>query len=639
MILISAFSVILIGLFNNFSNRIIVAICIIGFLPLFCDKKSRFIISFIILTFVLVSYPIEKTFFESGRVIEIRDKYYLISDGLSKIVLYTDEALSLDDKVNINQKVKSINYYDNFNLSTYIDYCRANNIIGTISKNDLKVIRSKFSIRKIIYNRCLKSSNKWILQLLFKNSMEIESDKKFFITQSSLHISFFASLVKSVLSLLFYEKTANRIVFVIILLLGLFFNFPYGYVRILISLALFYFIADKRKRLSYEILILAFYKPYYIKTISFLIPMGIKVINCFLKEKRLFLIYFYIIIIQLSFYGQIDIIAIISFAFLKSIFGMVYLLALVFCLFPFEIKLDKYLINSLEIIDNFPKVEFSGTFNLVLLFIILFLIIKYFETIKNKYLLGLMLVFLVNNNRLLFSPIYTVTFLDVGQGDCSLITFPYSSKGLLIDVAGNVYKDIGKDIIIPYLNSLSIKSIDVIISHDDYDHCGGLQSLVNNFKVNNIYRKKQEKFTFESLNVYTLLHDENYQDVNDNSIISYFKINQFYFLYLGDVSKEIEYKLVEKYDNLQIDVLKLSHHGSNSATSEKMLATYDIPLAIISAGRNNFYNHPPIEVIERLNQFNIPFLSTKKNHAIRFYVLNHLLIYQTSSGQWGFLLK
>ncbi len=229
--------------------------------------------------------------------------------------------------------------------------------------------------------------------------------------------------------------------------------------------------------------------------------------------------------------------------------------------------------------------------------------------------------------------------IDVGQGDCSLITFPYSSKGLLIDVAGNIYKDIGKDIIIPYLNSLSIKSIDVIISHDDYDHCGGLQSLVNNFKVNNIYRKKQEKFTFESLNVYTLLHDENYQDVNDNSIISYFKINQFYFLYLGDVSKEIEYKLVEKYDNLQIDVLKLSHHGSNSATSEKMLATYDIPLAIISAGRNNFYNHPSIEVIERLNQFNIPFLSTKKNHAIRFYVLNHLLIYQTSSGQWGFLLK
>ncbi len=91
---------------------------------------------------------------------------------------------------------------------------------------------------------------------------------------------------------------------------------------------------------------------------------------------------------------------------------MVYLLALVFCLFPFEIKLDKYLINSLEIIDNFPKIELSGTFNLFLLFIILFLIIKYFETIKNKYLLGLMLVFLVNNNRLLFSPIYTVTFLD-----------------------------------------------------------------------------------------------------------------------------------------------------------------------------------------------------------------------------------
>ncbi|NLZ75510.1 MAG: MBL fold metallo-hydrolase [Erysipelotrichia bacterium] len=637
--MISAFSVILIGLFNNFNNRIIVAICIVGLLPLLCNKKNRFIISLIIFTFILVSYPVEKTFFESGRVIEIRDKYYLLSDGLNKVILYTDEILSLDDKVKVNQEVKSINYYDNFNLSTYKDYCTANNIIGTISKNDLKVIESKFSIRKMIYNKCLKSNNKWILQLLFKNSMEVESDKKFFITQSSLHISFFVGLLKSILSIFFYEKTTNRIAFVIILLLGIFFNFSYGYVRILISLILIYFIEDKRKRLAYEILILSFYKPYYIKTISFLIPIGIKVINCFLKEKKIVLINFYIMIIQLCFYGQVDVISIISFTFFKSFFDFIYLLALIFCFLPIEIKLDKFLIDFLAIIDRIPKIELSGTFNLVLIFFILFFITKYFETVKNKYLLGLILVLLINNNRLLFSPIYTISFLDVGQGDCSLITFPYSNKGLLIDVAGNIYKDIGKDIIIPYLNSLSVKSVDVIISHNDYDHCGALQSLVDNFKVNNIYQEKQEKFTFQDLNVYTLLYDENYQDINDNSIISYFKINQFYFLYLGDVSKDVEHKLVEKYDNLQIDVLKLSHHGSNSASSEKMLATYNIPLAIICAGRNNFYNHPSSEVIERLNQFNISFLSTKKNHAIRFYVLNHLLIYQTSLGQWGFLLK
>ncbi|MGI6608754.1 MAG: ComEC/Rec2 family competence protein [Erysipelotrichaceae bacterium] len=229
--------------------------------------------------------------------------------------------------------------------------------------------------------------------------------------------------------------------------------------------------------------------------------------------------------------------------------------------------------------------------------------------------------------------------IDVGQGDCSLITFPFSSRGLLIDAAGNIYKDVGKDIIIPYLNALSIKSVDVIISHDDYDHSGALSSLVDNFNVCSIYKEKQKVFSLANLSIYTLLHDEKYEDINDNSLISYFKIKQFYFLYLGDISKDIEYKLVEKYDNLQVDVVKLSHHGSNTATSEKLLAAYQMPIAIISAGRNNFYNHPSEAVIERLKQYNVFFLSTKESNGIRFFVFNHLLIYQTSTGQSGFLLK
>ena len=279
---------------------------------------------------------------------------------------------------------------------------------------------------------------------------------------------------------------------------------------------------------------------------------------------------------------------------------------------PIEINLDNILAATLERMDNLPQINLTGTFNMGLILIILFLTLRYFETIKKKYLFSMMLILLINNNRGLFSPIYTITFLDVGQGDCSLITFPFSKEGLLIDVAGNIYKDISKDIIIPYLNSLSIKSVDVIISHDDYDHCGGLNSLMENFNVNNIYKEKKQRILFENLTVYTLLHDEKNDDINDNSLISYFNINQFYFLYLADVSKKVEFKLTERYDNLQVDVLKLSHHGSNTATSDKLLATFQIPIAIISAGRNNFYNHPSVEVIKRLNQYNVFIYQLKK---------------------------
>ena len=410
MILMPALSVIIIGLFNTFKNRIIASIIIIGLLPFFSDKKNRFISSLIIVSFVLVSYPIEKAFFKTGRVVEIRNNYYLLSNGIDKVILYTTENLSLDDKVIVNQEVKEINYYNNFNFSTYKDYCLANNIIGSVSLKEVKIKRAEFSIRKMIYDKCLNSSNKWVLQILFKNSMEIDSDKKYFITQSSLHISFFVSFLTSILSLFFYDKITNRIVFILVFLLGLFFNFPYGYIRILIGLALLNIIEDKRKRLAYEILLLAFYKPYYIKSISFLIPVGIKIISCFIKEKRQILIYIYIMIIQLYFYGQADLFSILSFVFLKSIFGLVYLLALAVCFLPIDINIDDLLLSFLEKIDNIPKLCLTGSFNLILLLTMIVLAVKYFESIKNRYLLGLILVLIVNNNRLLFSPIYTVTF-------------------------------------------------------------------------------------------------------------------------------------------------------------------------------------------------------------------------------------
>ncbi|MGI6608816.1 MAG: hypothetical protein ACOX1F_07615 [Erysipelotrichaceae bacterium] len=412
MILISSLIVIVIGLFNSFKKRIILSIFVIGLLPLFSDKRNRFFTSLIIVVFVILSYPVENRYFENGKVVEIRDNYYLVSNGLNKIILYSTKELSLDDKVKVCQQVKDVNYYDNFNLSSYKDYCLANNIIGSVSTNDIKIIAESFSIRKFFYEKCKAGSNKWVLQLLFKNSMEIESDKKFLISQSSLHISFFVSFLNSILSFFFYEKKSNRIIFILVLLLGFFFNFPYGYVRVLIGLTMLYFIDDRRKRLAFEILILAFYKPYYIKSVSFLIPVGIKLINCFLKEKKILLIYLYIIIVQLLFYGHIDIVSVLGFSFLKSIFGFVYLFALLVCFLPFSFNLDRIILQLLEWIDKFPKIELTGCFNSALLFFIVFLIIRYLETLKNKYLISLIMLLFVNNNRSIFSPVYTITYLD-----------------------------------------------------------------------------------------------------------------------------------------------------------------------------------------------------------------------------------
>ena len=87
---------------------------------------------------------------------------------------------------------------------------------------------------------------------------------------------------------------------------------------------------------------------------------------------------------------------------------------------------------------------------------------------------------------------------------------------------------------------------------------------------------------------------------NDDSLVLYLTLNTTSYLFLGDIPIFIEKEIVSKYPKLQIDVLKVAHHGSNSSTGEELLKNYDIKTAIISCGRNNYYNHPSTEVIERL---------------------------------------
>ncbi len=231
---------------------------------------------------------------------------------------------------------------------------------------------------------------------------------------------------------------------------------------------------------------------------------------------------------------------------------------------------------------------------------------------------------------------YHVYYLDVGQGDCSILISPFRKEVIMIDTGGALNSDyhVSNNVIL-FLKSLGIKKIDLlIISHGDADHAKETINILKKYSINNIILNKGN---------YNLLEQEiskvghivmdyqskyfNYKNINDyynsdenySSQITYFDIFNYHFLYMGDSPKEVELQLIDDY-NIKCDFLKLGHHGSKTSSGEKFLKNFNLKKAIISSGRNNLYHHPSKETIKTLEKLNISYLNTKESGTIEITI-------------------
>ena len=240
-----------------------------------------------------------------------------------------------------------------------------------------------------------------------------------------------------------------------------------------------------------------------------------------------------------------------------------------------------------------------------------------------------------------------VCFFDVGQGD-SIFINTQQNQQILIDGGPS-------DAVIKKLASkmpMFDKTIDlVVLTHPHSDHLYGLLPIFDNYKVENFlwtgqnYDTKtfqklkdllaQEKstvyiakqgleiklsdneylkviFPFDSLEGQTIINSQ----ANDNSIVLMLNSFNDRILFTGDASYKIESAIEEKGIDIGADVLKVSHHGSISATSDYFLEQIAPRLAVISVGENNTFNHPAQETLDRLNKYKIKVARTDKNGDI-----------------------
>ncbi len=315
-----------------------------------------------------------------------------------------------------------------------------------------------------------------------------------------------------------------------------------------------------------------------------------------------------------------------------------------------EIFLIKIIFYSAEFISNISISKiYIKTPNIITLFfyyIFIFLIIsrkseikKIFKKHYKKIISAILTLCLILNAVKIFDKSIEIYFMDIGQGDCTLIKTE-TNKVILIDGGeGNSDKyDQGKNVVFPYLLDRGITQIDyIMISHFDSDHCGGLFYIIENLKVKNViiglqYEKYQQyidllnlirnkninlivakngmKIKIDKTSYFDILWPDinnmiEKNSINNNSIVAKFCYKNKTILFTGDIEESAEKFLVKIHkSNLKSDILKAAHHGSKTSSSDEFISKVKPQIVLIGVGKSNSYGHPSKSVIDRYENYN-----------------------------------
>lgn len=231
-------------------------------------------------------------------------------------------------------------------------------------------------------------------------------------------------------------------------------------------------------------------------------------------------------------------------------------------------------------------------------------------------------------------------FINVGQGDAILITT--KEGNILIDTS----EKSERDALVGYLTEQNITSLKyLILTHTDADHIGSADYVVENYDVDTVMMtdytattKTYERlltaienkntnviipesgyvFTLGSLQMTVIGPAEKINDPNEMSLVIKAEHGDTSVMLTGDAELESESAILKHWsaESLQVDILKVGHHGSRTSTTDEFLAAMDPSVAIISCGEGNSYGHPHEEIVDKLTEKEIKIYRTDKDGTI-----------------------
>lgn len=237
-----------------------------------------------------------------------------------------------------------------------------------------------------------------------------------------------------------------------------------------------------------------------------------------------------------------------------------------------------------------------------------------------------------------------VDFIDVGQGNCTLVHM--GDTAILVD-SGEVG---AAQTVISYIKNLGIDELDcVLVTHPHSDHMGAMTKILYEFEIKDLIMPEipediiptnstYEKFltavsdnaenvipaeagmtySYGEMNLEILAPLHGYDNLNDMSAVSRVSFGETSVMFMGDASTAVEKDLLNTGKDFSADLINIGHHGSKTASSQKWLEAVNPEFAVICCGAGNEYGHPHSVVTERLDNIGIEYYRTDLNGTVVF---------------------
>lgn len=602
-------------------------------------------------------------------------------------------SIEYGDSLYIEGEFKQPEEARNYKGYNYKQYLKTKKIIGTVELEKSKILKSSNGsfihniqkyIRDTINGTLTDEEGNLLLAILLgdkdKLSEDIQesfktSNLSHMLAVSGAHVSYIILGLTYVLQNSIIGKKNGKIVCIFFLLVFMAItNFTPSVTRacIMAILTLFssiiYRKSDVYTNISVAALITLIFNPYSLLDLGFQLSYGgtigiiifikriqekksnSKVIN-YIKQMALVSIYANIIIIPIMMYhfNTVSFTFIISNIMASPILGIIVITGFLFIIASITVKpltrliaifIKPILSILIKISQICSKLPFSNIlvvtpymFNVISYYAIILYCIKSKKNNKCKIIICLLIVLiLINFIIYIFPQKLRIFFIDVGQGDSTLIITP-DKKTVLIDGGGSDSFDVGEKVLLPYLLDRRILKIDyVLISHFDTDHCGGILTIMEKVKVKNIIISEQAEHSenyerFKKLMIHkkirlievkkgdkikigrysefkilfptSRLLSEN--PLNNNSIVAQFNYNNFKMLFTGDIEKLAEQQILKaEKAEIRADILKVAHHGSKTSSIPEFIKAVRPKIALIGVGKNNTFGHPNQQTIKNL---------------------------------------
>ena len=256
-----------------------------------------------------------------------------------------------------------------------------------------------------------------------------------------------------------------------------------------------------------------------------------------------------------------------------------------------------------------------------------------------------------------------IHFINVGQGDCSLIM--WNGRAMLIDSGEKE----AAETVLNYLKKQGVSKLDyVVATHPHADHMGSMSEVISRVEVEKVIAPKvSNEMTptskvYENFlkalkdkalkltaakpgTVYTFETDreeekkppefeilaplEDYDDLNNYSVVLKLTYGSTSYLFTGDAEKKAERAILKSGADVDSDVMKVGHHGSSTSTGESFLEAVSPEICIIQCGEGNKYGHPHRETLDMIEGYGAKLYSNEKNGTIVVYSDGERIYVQT----------